>query len=149
VAGTGSDPGVLCAAALGGRVQIIRLLVQTIGIPFSTSLADNGESAVANACLNGHDDALRVLLQLGARIGSLPTPNGIRIGSFRRVIALRAARVAIDKELIELATLCCHANVLRLIAHRATNFGYPVLMAWLDQFELGGRILRQAGADFT
>jgi hypothetical protein len=60
----GSDPDVLCAAALNGHSKVIRILVESVGIRFESELGATGESAVASACRNGRDETPDVMFEL-------------------------------------------------------------------------------------
>jgi ankyrin repeat protein len=65
----GSDPDVLCAAALNGHSKVIRILLESVGIKFTSELGVN-KSAVTSACRNGHDEALEVMFELGASVNA-------------------------------------------------------------------------------
>jgi ankyrin repeat protein len=143
----GSDPDVLCAAALNGHWKVIRILVESIGIKFKSKLGVKGESAIASACRNGRDEALDVMFELGADVNPSALVEAIRSGSFKCVEKVLKRKVEVNAKAIELAAACGHADVLRLLLrHSSGDVGDSWLIAWLDGFEAGLRLLEAAGA---
>jgi hypothetical protein len=55
-------------------------------------------------------------------------------------------KVTVDSELVELATACGHADVLGRVVRECSDFGDAWLIAWLDDFGDGLRVLEAAGA---
>jgi hypothetical protein len=145
----GGDPDVLCAAALHGHSQVVRILVESVGIRFNGKLSGQGESAVRYACQNGHDEVLGLLFELGARVSKTALPAAIRSGSFKCVELLLARNVKVDSSVIELATACGHADVLGRLLRVCSDFGCSWMIGWLDGFGDGQRLLQAAGAGPT
>jgi hypothetical protein len=142
----GGDPDVLCAAALHGHSKVLRILVESVGITFNAKLSGDGESAVSCACQNGHDEVLVVLFELGAAVNETALPAAIRSGSFKCVDELLKRKVKVDSDAVELATACGHADVLGRLVRVCSDFGNSWLIAWLEGFGDGLRVLEAAGA---
>jgi hypothetical protein len=142
----GQDPDVICFAALHGHSQVLRTLVETIGIKCRLDLHPDRDCALSFACANGHDEVIDVLFELGARITTTVLPAAVRSGSFKCVEKLIDRHVAVDRELIELATASGHADVLDLLIRVSHEFGDSWVIAWLNGFGDGIRVLERAGA---
>jgi ankyrin repeat protein len=145
----GGDPDVICAAALNGHAKVVRILVESVGLKLNRKLSKSGESAVSCACRNGHDEILEVLFELGARVNETALPAAIRSGSFRCVEQLLARKVKVDSGLLEFATACGHADVLGLLLRVCTDYSTSCVIAWLDGFGDGLRVMKAAGATPT
>jgi hypothetical protein len=120
--------------------------VGAVGIRFNAKLSTQGESAVSCACRNGHDEVLEVVFELGARVNGTALPAAIRSGSLKCVDQLLQRKVKVDSKLVELATSRGHADVLGRLLRVCTDFGHSWLIARLDGFGDGQRLLEAAGA---
>jgi hypothetical protein len=101
---------------------------------------------VSCACQNGHDEALEVLFELGACVNETALPAAIRSGSLRCAECLLERKVKVDSEVLELATACGHGDILGRLLRVCTGFGNSWLIARLDGFGDGQRLLETAGA---
>jgi hypothetical protein len=133
-------------AALHGHSKVVRILVESVGIKFNGRLSKEGESAVSCACQNGHDEVLEALFELGARVNGTALPAAGRSGSFKCVERLLERKVKIDSSVVELAAACGHADVLGRLLRVCSDFGCAWMIAWLDGFRDGQRLLEVAGA---
>jgi ankyrin repeat protein len=130
-------------------LRVLKLLVESVGIKFNARLWKQGESAVSCACQNGHDEILDVLFELGARVNETALPAAIRSGSFKCVEVLLKRSVKVGAKVVELATACGHTDVLGRVVRVCSDFGCSWLIAWLDGFRDGQRLLETAGATPT
>jgi ankyrin repeat protein len=139
------DPEILCVTALQGHSNILRILVEHVGIKLR-GLSPGGKSAVAYACQNGHDQALDVLFELGAGFNDTCLVAAIQSGSFRCVQRLLQRRVPVDCGALELATACGHADIMRLLMNLLSDFGCAWMIAWMYRFDPGLLLLKHADA---
>jgi hypothetical protein len=56
---------ILLAAAYGGHAEVVRFLIGEVGIPLPSRGGTDALTALHLACRGGHDEAVRVLLELG------------------------------------------------------------------------------------
>jgi hypothetical protein len=139
------DPEILCVAALHGHAKVLRILVEEVGIKFR-GLYPGGESAVAYACRNGHDEVLDVLFELGAVLNDTCLATAIQSGSFRCVERLLKRRVPVDCAALELATACGHDDILGRLLTVCPDFGCAWMIAWMYDLKGGLRLLERANA---
>jgi hypothetical protein len=131
---------------LHGHSKVVRILVESVGIKFNANWWADRESAVTCACQNGHDEVLEVLFELGARVNETALRAAIRSGSLRCVEQLLKRKVPVNSDMVELATACGHADVLGRLLRVCLTVGDAWLIAWLDGFGDGQRLLEAAGA---
>jgi hypothetical protein len=69
----------------------------------------------------------------------------IRSGSLKCTDQLLKRKVKVDSGLVEPATACDHADALARLLHMCCYFRCSWMIAWLDGFRDGLRLLEEAG----